>query len=244
MKTILLLAQSILLLLLLFVSTASALTVPEKLVYDVSWTGIKAGSAVQEVAFQGDDLHIVNTIRTSGLVSTVLSVDEKTESVIPSQSPASLPKFFRENIKDGKRHTRKEASFDFSSLYVHTKDLLKQTEKRDPISNRTYDSLSSIYFIRSGQLTPGQSIHFELYDFKHLWNAEVQVVKREKIRTPLGKFETLKVTSQLTSNGVPARVGNMVVWLTDDVRRIPVRITVALKVGEITLTLVGGSYWS
>ena len=133
--------------------------------------------------------------------------------------------------------------FRLNSLTVNTRDLLAKTEKSDSISAKTYDSLSSIYFIRSSELVPGQSILFDIYDFKRLWNTEVRVVKREDIRTPLGKFKTLMVTSQLRFKGVPARVGNATVWLTDDSRRIPVRITTKLKLGEITLTLVGGSYW-
>ena len=227
----------------LLVSPASGLSVPEKLVYDLSWTGIKAGSAVQEVTAQGDELRIVNTIRSSGLLSAVFSIDDKTESVISGKSGLGLPRFFREKINEGKTHTLKEASFDFKSLTVYTKDLLKKSEKSDTISAKTYDSLSSIYFIRSSELVPGQSILFDIYDFKHLWNTEVRVVKREDIRTPLGKFKTLMVTSQLKFQGVSARVGNATVWLTDDSRRIPVRITVKLKLGDITMTLVGGSYW-
>lgn len=243
MKSLILLAQTILLLVTLSTSPARALTVPEKLVYDVSWTGIKAGTAVQEVSVQGDELHIVNTIHSSGLASALLSVDDKTESVVPRGGRSTVPSFFRENINEGKTHSRKEARFDFSSLTVHAKDLVKKTEKTDPITSKTYDTLSSIYFIRSVELALGQSVSFDLYDFKHLWNAEARVVKREKIGTPLGEFKTLKITSELKSNGVPARAGNTTLWLTDDARRIPVKIVTKLKIGEITLTLVGGSYW-
>ena len=224
---------------------ASALTVPEKLVYSVSWTLLHAGSAVQEITPQGDDLRIVNTVRSSGMVSSIFSVDDRTESVIYHKSGApffGLPYFYQERINEGKTHSRKEARFDFAHLKVRVKDLLGKTEKTDPISPQTYDSLSSIYYIRSRELVPGQTILFDIYDFKHLWRTEVKVVKREEISTPLGKFKTIKVTSALSFNGVPARVGNGTVWLTDDSRRIPVKIVTELKVGELTMTLVGGSY--
>lgn len=227
------------------VSSASALTVPERLVYDVSWGGMKAGSAVLEVAEHGEDLRLVNTIRTSGLFSAMFTVDDKSESVI-SRGPArsGQPKFFSENVKEGKYRARKEARFDYEKLTAESKDFLKKSEKTDRISDRTYDSLSSIYFIRSSDLTRGESISFDIYDFKRLWNTEVRVVKREVVRTPLGTFNTLVVTSQLTFNGVPAKVGNATFWLTDDSRHVPVRIKSKLKVGEMTLTLVGGTYRS
>lgn len=225
------------------ISSASALTVPEKLNYDVSWSGVSAGAAVQEVTVQGDDLHIVNTITSSGMVSMMLSIDDRTESVIPRSSTSGTQRIFRERINEGKTHSLKEGRFDFERLTVYTKDFLKKSEKTDAISPRTYDSLSSIYFIRSSQLSPGQTIAFDMYDFKRLWNVEVRVVKREEIKTPAGRFKTIVVTSQLKHQGTLAKVGNATVWLTDDSRRIPVKITTKLKIGEITLSLTGGSYW-
>ena len=243
MRVIVVLAQFILGVTMLG-SPASALTIPERLVFDVSWKGVKAGSAVQTVTAQGDRITIVNTIRSSGLVSAFFSIDDRIESVLSRGARGEgRPILYRENIKEGKRSTRKEARFNFSSLTVNSTDFLNQTEKKDSISVRTYDRLSSIYLIRSSNLEPGQSIFFHIYDFKRLWDAEVRVVKREEIRTPLGKFKTLMVTSQLSSNGVPAKAGNSTFWFTDDSRRIPVRIRTRLKVGEITLNLVAGNYW-
>ena len=242
MKTPVLLSKAILLVALL-VSHASALSVPERLVYDVNWSGIKAGSAVQEVTAQGDELHIVNTMRSSGLMASFFQVDDKTESVITSEEPGrGRPKFFRENINQGKHKALREAVFNFTALKADGRDLLKKTNKSTPISARTYDSLSSIYAIRSRELEPGQSIFFDVYSFKRILNAEVRVVKREEIRTELGKFKTLMVTSRLKFNGVPVRVGDATFWFTDDSRRIPVKIKTKLKVGEVTLTLVGGSH--
>jgi hypothetical protein len=246
MKTLALLAPCILLIIVLSVSPAAALSVPESLVYDVSWTGITAGTAVQEVTVQGDELRIVYTVRSAGFVSSFFSVDDRTESVHPRGSaaaPLGMPKFFREKINEGKTHTLKEARFDPVRLKVDTRDLLKKTEKSDSISSRTFDSLSCIYFIRSSKLVPGKSIFFDIYDFKRLWSAEVQVVKREEISTPLGKFKTIVVKPLLKAVGATTRTGDMTVWLTDDSRRIPVKMKTRIKLGTITLKLVGGSYW-
>lgn len=221
----------------LMVSPASALTVPERLVYDVSWSGMKAGSAVLEMTAQEEGLSLTNTIRSTGLVSAFFKIDDRTESLI---TRAGRPRFFRESKKEGSYRARREATFDFAKLRANSVDLHKKIEKTDAISADTYDNLSSIYFIRSSDLAPGQTIHFDVYDTKRLWNAEVRVVKRQEVTTPLGKFRTLMVTSQLKHKGEIAKVGNATFWFTEDSRRIPVRITTSLKVGEVTLTLVGG----
>jgi hypothetical protein len=47
----------------------------------------------------------------------------------------------------------------------------------------------------------------------------------------------------LQSEGIFARTGDLHIWLTDDERRIPVMMKSKVKIGSITATLVGGSYW-
>lgn len=233
-----------LLLCMLLVAPALAARGPEKFVYDVNWSGIKAGSAEIDATVQGDELRIVNTVRSSWLVSSMFSIDDKTESVIPRDgSHHGTPTIFREQLKEGNYKTHKEARFNQHDLTAEIRDFLAKTERNERITPRTYDHLSSIFFLRSAELTPGQSLSFDIYDFKRLWKTEVRVQKGEEVRTRVGSFKTLKVTSQLSFNGTPARAGNTTLWLSDDSRRIPVRIESKLKKGEMTLTLTGGSYW-
>lgn len=225
---------------------AHPLPVPEKLEYEVHWSGIKAGSAVQEVTPHNGELHLVYTVRSSGLVNTFFPIDDRSESVLTRGSGAEsfgMPRLFRERINEGKTHTNKEALFDLQQLKVETKDFLKHTEKTDSITPKTFDTLSCIYFIRSAELEPGKPVHMEVYDLKRLWNAEVRVVRREELRTPVGKFKTIVVRPVLTAEGQQPRTDYMTVWLSDDSRRIPVKLVVKLKVGEFRATLSGGSYW-
>jgi hypothetical protein len=224
----------------------SALSIPERLVYDVSWTGIKAGTAVQEVTSRGDELHIVSTVHSSGWLTPIFAVDDRTESVLTrgdGVEAIGMPRSYHEKINEGKTHTLKLAQFDPVRLKVDTRDFMKRSEKSDAISARTFDSLSCIYFVRSSELVLGKSLYIDIYDCKRLWNTEVQVVRREEISTPLGRFKTIVVKPLLKSEGFFARTGDVTVWLTDDSLRIPVKMTTKVKLGSITATLVGGSYW-
>jgi hypothetical protein len=225
-------------------SFAFDLSVPEKLVYDIKWTGIKAGTAVHEVSAQGRELRLLYTVHSAGWLKPVFFIDDKTESVLSRDTgPVGMPKLYREKINEGKTHNFKEAQFDRKNLLVQTRDLLKKTEKSEPISARTFDTLSSIYFLRSSELAPGKLILLDIYDCKRLWSAEAKVVRREEVSTPAGTFQTLMVTTQLKAEGIPPRPDYLTVWFTDDSRRIPVKMTSKLKVGELTALLSGGSYW-
>jgi len=230
----------------LLVSPAFALTVPERLVYNVSWTGLKAATAVQEVSVKGDELHIVSTTRSAGWLKPFFSVNDRAESVLTrgaGQDGFDTPKYYKEKINEGKFHTLKEAQFDPQGLKVETKDFLKKTEKTDPIGPMTFDSLSSIYFVRTQELVPGKSIFINIYDCKKLWKTEVRVLRREEISTPAGHFKTIVVKPLLQCDGFFCRTGDVTVWLTDDSLRIPVKMTTKVKIGAITAELVGGSYW-
>jgi len=246
MKKIALVALTFALLVCLPPFAASALEVPERLVFDVNWSGLSAGTAVQEVSSRDGELHIVYTVRSSGLVNAFFSIDDRSESVLPQgggTGPIGTPRLFREKINEGKTHTWKEALFDEAARKVDTKDFLKHTEKSDPISALTHDTLSSVYLIRTSELAPGTTLHLDIFDCKRLWNAEVHVVRREEVSTPLGRFKTLVVTTQLKAEGVKPRPDYMTVWLSDDSLRVPVKMTIKLKVGEFTATLAGGSHW-
>jgi hypothetical protein len=246
MKTLALLALCAFLVLPLSVSKASALNIPERLVYDVSWTGLKAATAVQEMSVKGGELHIVSTTRSAAWLNAFFSVEDRAEAVLVRGNETDrygTPKFYREKINEGKFHTLKEAQFDLARLKVETRDFLKHTEKSDPISAKTFDSLSCIYFVRTMDLVPGKSLFIDIYDCKRLWNTEVQVLRREEISTPLGRFKTIVVRPMLKSEGFFARSGDVTVWLTDDSLRIPVKMTTKVKIGKITAMLVGGTYW-
>lgn len=227
-------------------SSAWAVTVPEKLIYDVSWTGVKSATTIHEVSTHGDELRMVSTTKSTAWVANFFPVDDRTESVLTRGEGDCFgkPKYYRQRISEGNYRALREAHFDPQRLSVETRDLIKKSSKTEPISAKTYDSLSSIYFIRTLDLVPGKSISLNIYDAKRVWKAEIKVLRREEIRTPLGKFKTIVVQPQLRSpDGKPPRAGDMTVWITDDNLRVPVMMTSKAKVGKITATLVGGTHW-
>jgi hypothetical protein len=173
-------------------------------------------------------------------------VDDRIESVLISGAPPlsiGVPKLYRERIREGWTRFHKEAVFDREKMAVHTRDFIKQSETTQKITGQTYDTLSSFFFFRSMPMQVGKSYFIEIFDCKRLWNTEVQVLRREQVETPLGIFKTVLIKPIMKFEGIFARTGDMYIWLTDDERRIPVQMKSKVKIGNITATLVGGSYW-
>jgi hypothetical protein len=221
-----------------------ALTIPEKLVFDLTWTGIKAGTATQEIVNDNGVIKIVSTARSADWISVFYPVDDRIESVLDGNRASGLgyPKLYRMKIKEGKHRRDKEVIFDRRrriALYI---DHISGEKKDFEINDNTLDTLSCFYFVRSMPLEVGKSVFVNIFDGKKLWTTEVQVLRRERIKTVLGTFDTIVVKPLLKSEGIFEKKGDMYIWLTDDKRRVPVKMKTKVRVGSITATLVGGTF--
>ncbi len=227
-------------------NSAIAFPIPERLEFELSYTGIPAGSAVQEVTREGTDIHIVSTARSADWLRFFFPVDDRIESFLIAGSPPlhiGTPRLYQERKNEGRTKTDREARFDRQKLEVTTDDRLKKRMSRQPITKRTYDTLSSFFYFRTIPLQVGASYYIDIYDCSRLWNTEVKVLRREELVIPLGRFKTIVINPLLQSEGIFARTGDIFIWLTDDDRRIPVQMKSKVAVGSITATLTGGSYW-
>ncbi len=111
-----------------------------------------------------------------------------------------------------------------------------------PIKADTYDPYSSFYHVRTLPLEVGKSVYVSILDTNQLWNVEVQVLKKEKLKTILGEVNTILIKPLMTSEGIFERKGEIYIWLTDDARRIPVKMRTKVTIGSVTATLVGGNF--
>jgi len=238
------LSLALLLGLIAMTTTASALTVPEKLVYDMTWTGIKAGTATQEIIDEGDSIRIVSIARSADWISVFFPVEDRVESLLAKVPPPQLglPRDFRMKVREGKHRRDKEIIFDHDKGKARYIDHLNGEKVELEIGKNTYDPYSSFYYVRTLPLEVGKSVFVSLLDNKQLWNVEIQVLKKEKLDTILGKINTILIKPLMKSEGIFQKKGEIYIWLTDDARRIPVKMKTKVTIGSVTATLVGGKF--
>lgn len=225
-------------------TSAAALTVPEKLVYDLTWTGIKAGTATQEIIDEGDSIRIVSLARSTDWISVFFPVEDRVESLLTKVSPPQLglPHDFRMKIREGKHRRDKEIIFDHGKGKARYIDHLNGEKVELEIGKNTYDTYSSFYYVRTLPLEVGKSVFVSILDNKQLWNVEIQVLKKEKLDTILGEVNTILIKPLIKSEGIFQKKGEIYIWLTDDARRIPVKMKTKVTIGSVTATLVGGKF--
>jgi hypothetical protein len=224
---------------------ASAFRVPEKLVYDLTWGGIKTGTATLEIREESGTRTIVSTARSAGWVSLFYTVDDRVESVLSKpgrQAALGNPRYCRIRIREGRYKRNKEIVFDGANRKALYVDHLNGEKKDILIRDDAYDPLSSFYYFRTIRAEPGKSVFVYVVDGKRLWNVEVRVLRKERITTKLGNFDTIVIKPLLKSEGLFSRRGDMYIWLTDDEKRIPVKLQTKVALGRVTATLTGGDY--
>jgi len=222
-------------------SAAFALDVPERLVFDLTWTGgVKAGTAIQEIVAGGDSIKVTSTARSADWISVFFPVEDTIESTLTRTqgSLPGVPRHYRMKVREGKTRRDKEITFDQNKGKAYFTDNLSGEKVVVDILPNTYDTYSSFYHIRTLKLEVGKSVFVNILDNKQLWNVEVQVLKKERIETILGKVDTIVIRPLIKSDGIFEKKGSIDIWLTDDDRRIPVRMKTKVKIGSVTATLV------
>ncbi|HDH34554.1 MAG TPA: DUF3108 domain-containing protein, partial [Nitrospirae bacterium] len=83
----------------------------------------------------------------------------------------------------------------------------------------------------------GKTEYISMFDSKKIFDAEINVLKKENISVPAGKFDTIVINPVLQTEGLFVRNGKMFIWLTDDERKIPVMFRSKVKIGSFVAKL-------
>ncbi len=230
-----------------FVSYAQAgpFKIPERFVYDLTWTGISAGTATLDLVDDGEKIKIVSTARSADWISVFYTVEDRVESILTKNNPIrswAQPVNYRIKTREGRHRKDKEVIFDFDKKRAIYIDHLKKERKAFALPSPAFDALSSFYHVRTLKLTVGKTVYVTVFDSKKVWNVEVQVLRKEKVTLPSGTFNTVVIKPLMKSEGIFSRKGDIFIWLTDDPKHVPVKMQTKAAVGSIIATLVRGNY--
>lgn len=215
--------------------------VPEKLVYDLSWTGIPVGSAYQTITENRDDLIIKAAFTSNSWLSSIHPVENIIETHL-SKKPGVFPgqvNSFHMRFHEGYLKRDKKITFDHKGGIASYIDNLTGEKAHSKILPGTSDVTTSFYQARHLPLTPGESISMPVIDGKEPYLLEVKILKKEKVKTIFGKVDTLVVEPMVRPEGTFEGKRGIKLWVTDDARRIPVKLQTKVTVGSVTATLVG-----
>jgi hypothetical protein len=181
---------------------------------------------------------------SKGIVSKLfrLSFRQRVESTV---EPSSFSVLQTSKLDEqGKRHRISEAVFDRSAGKVVWTERDPNDPQRpprvvtNPINGAVQDIASAFYYLRTQPLALGQSFEMLVSDSGQIYRTPVRVTERKKMKTVLGQLWTLRVEPEVFGEGHLLRgKGRMVIWFTDDERRIPVKAQISNDLGTLDIKL-------
>jgi hypothetical protein len=177
-------------------------------------------------------LRFTMTSRTEGMLRRIYPMGDRILSIFDPQLMQSLSYTLTTNRKGRTRN--REIVFDHASRTVISK-MNEDPPRTMVLPDRAQDPLSAIYYLRTGtDLVTEGTVTFTVVSSNERIAAEVRVLGRERIRTPAGEFDTIKARA---SGGIFLGKKEVFLWLTDDVRRLPVMIKGSIDIGSLVFTL-------
>ena len=214
----------------------------ETLSYDVSWSSyLTAGTATTTVlekkpSFNSTAYYIVAEGRPTPLLSKLYSVYYKMDTLLDSFT--LLPQRGSVYSEEGKRHRFKTTQFDRAAkkaLFEYKSDT---TVKSDfATSAVTQDALSAIYVLRVIPLKPGEKMTMPVCDNGINYKVQFDAGASEKVRTPKGDQAALKIRLSVSDDKGKSVGKNVFIWISEDERRLPVKLQADLPVGSFNLLL-------
>lgn len=221
----------------------------ETLTYEGKVSRIIQGITVADLTFtvdriEGDDYLIKAEARSKGTLLKLFrfSFLQRFESTIDNERFRVTRTVKHDQQKDRVRDS--EAFFDYKDKRV----TYTETDPKEPmkpprriaseIEGTTHDLISGIYSLRILPLAIGKTFDLRVSDSGLVYNVPVMVTAREMQKTEIGRVMCFRVEPQVFGPGrLIESKGKMVIWITDDARKLPVRSQVNASIGKIDIKI-------
>jgi hypothetical protein len=182
------------------------------------------------------------TLKTAGLFSMFYSVNDRAETLVDYND--FIPLTYTANMVESKQVKEVRVFYDRAkSEATHWEKVVKkdtgETKKKITwaISENAQNLISSLFYIRLFDLEPGKSYSFKIADDGKNINFHFDVLRREVLSTEIGDIKTVVVKPTIQLEDRLAATGDIFIWMTDDDRKMIVRIEAKIKVGTLVASL-------
>ena len=147
--------------------------------------------------------------------------------------------------EQGKRVRTSEALFDYAGKRVEWTERDPNNQAEAPrvvtaaLQGPTQDIVSAVYFLRTLPLKPGLTFDVSISDSGRVYQVPARVVaEKKKMKSVLGKVSVVRLEVELFGEGRPVEgKGKMMLWITDDERRVPIKARLSHEMGQLDITL-------
>ena len=216
----------------------------EKLTFDVKYGFVTAGIASFEIPkikkISGRNAyHVTFEVNTVPTFDTFFKVRDRYETYIDVEG--IFPWRFEQHIREG------GFSRDFSAFFDQRKGKAKTSGGEFDIPKYVNDIVSAFFYARTldySKLNVGDKIPLKNFYKDKVYDLDVVYHGKETIEVEAGKFECIIVEPLVQEGGLFKNEGSILLWMTNDDAKMPVRVKTKVVVGAINsdLTSYSGVY--
>ncbi|MCE1188943.1 MAG: DUF3108 domain-containing protein [Ignavibacteria bacterium] len=209
----------------------------EKLTFDVKYGFVTAGIAYMTVPrarkiSARDAYQVTFEVNSVSSFDWIFKVRDKYETYIDADG--LFPWRFEQHVREG------SYSRDFSAFFDHRKMKAKTSEGDYTIPKYVNDVVSAFYLVRTMDFSkskPGDRV--KLYNFfkDKVYDLDVKYVGKERIKVSAGTFDCIIVEPMVLEGGLFKSDGNILIWLSNDDAKIPVKVKTKIVIGSIDAEL-------
>ncbi len=217
----------------------------EQLSFDLSWNIFTAGGINATLTrvpdSPGDSYRVLATATSRGFVSLLFAVDDEYQSFFNAQTLCS--ERLTKKINEGRRHKDTRLVFDSGRklALLDERDLARPSSPPKHVEQSipacVEDVISAFYTIRRQPLRVGATIALPINDGSKTVDVRVEVQALEKVKVPFGERMAYRLEPTVFGGALLKRRGRMLIWISDDDRRLPLRIKATIAVGTISADL-------
>lgn len=237
------------LLLLLFVSVVysqetyrtlpnSAFSYGERLSFEIGYGFITAAEAFMNISpssvvINGRETYEVNfDVNSRSSFDIIYKVRDNYKTYIDSKG--LFPWKFEQHIRE--QNYKKDFEVFFLPDSHKVKTVTNYADRREfDAPAYAQDIFSAFYYIRSLDLRnakEGDVITADTFNDDKHFSLAVRIIGREEIDVPAGEFKTIIVKPEL-KEGFTSKTSDIYVYLSDDDRKIPVKVKMKIVIGSL-----------
>lgn len=206
----------------------------ETMKFNIYWMGIYVGSATLSVSGNEMEVTITSTVRSTNFISNFYYVNDRAESRIEY----GKPKHFTLIQAEGKYRGNKETIFDYDKgEIIFTNHLKNNTTYHKGVDKLFMDVLSGFFYLRTLPINLNEPLSIDIFDSNKFATVQVLPLREEKIDLEDKQIDTIVIKPQLDTEGLFKRKGDIIIWLSKDENKIPLKIETKVPIGKVVAEL-------